>query len=171
MSQITSLGGNGNGNTTVSTLTGNSGGAVPPSLGNINIVGSGSVTITGNPSTNTLTISDSATAFTWNSVTTSSATMAPNNGYYVSYSGGPVSLILPTVMAFGATIQIASGTAQAITIVQNSGQQIQFGSSATTSGAGGSLSSTTIGDSMELLCVSANSLFNELFVQGNWTVV
>jgi len=45
----------------VSTLTGNSGGAVGPTgPGNINIIGSGTVVVTGNPGTNTLTISDSA---------------------------------------------------------------------------------------------------------------
>lgn len=41
----------------VSTLTGNAGGAVGPSAGNINIVGDGTtIQITGNPGTNTLTV-------------------------------------------------------------------------------------------------------------------
>ena len=39
----------------VSTLTGNSGGAVSPTLSNINTVGSGSITVVGNPGTSTLT--------------------------------------------------------------------------------------------------------------------
>ncbi len=44
-------------------LTGNSGGPVmPDGGGNINIVGSGDITVTGNPGTNTLTISDSGVA-------------------------------------------------------------------------------------------------------------
>ena len=43
---------------TVSTLTGNSGGAVGPSAGNINVVGDGTtINIIGNPGTNTLTAS------------------------------------------------------------------------------------------------------------------
>lgn len=42
--------------TFVATLTGNSGGAVPPDgANNINVVGSGNITIAGNPGTNTLT--------------------------------------------------------------------------------------------------------------------
>lgn len=41
----------------VETLTGNTGGAVPPTGGNINVVGSGDITVTGNPGTSTLTIS------------------------------------------------------------------------------------------------------------------
>ena len=44
----------------VATLTGNSGGAVGPSAGNINVVGSGDITVVGNPGTNTLTITASA---------------------------------------------------------------------------------------------------------------
>jgi len=39
----------------VQTLTGNSGGAVPPTGGNINTVGTGSITVVGNPGTSTLT--------------------------------------------------------------------------------------------------------------------
>jgi len=43
----------------VATLTGNSGGAVGPTVGNIDVIGSGGITVTGNPGTSTLTISDS----------------------------------------------------------------------------------------------------------------
>ncbi len=38
------------------TLTGNSGGAVPPTAGNINVLGSGGINVAGNPGTSTLTI-------------------------------------------------------------------------------------------------------------------
>jgi len=57
MSQITAviLGSGGAG--PILTLTGNSGGAVAPSAGNINIVGSGILSVAGNPGTHTLTIS------------------------------------------------------------------------------------------------------------------
>ena len=57
MSQITAviLGSGGAG--PITTLTGNSGGAVAPSAGNINILGSGILAVTGNPGTHTLTIS------------------------------------------------------------------------------------------------------------------
>jgi trimeric autotransporter adhesin len=44
----------------VATLTGNSGGVVSPTVGNINVVGTGDITVTGNPGTSTLTISGSA---------------------------------------------------------------------------------------------------------------
>lgn len=49
----------GGGGSNVLTLTGNSGGAVGPTGGNINVVGSGFLSVVGNPGTSTLTISDS----------------------------------------------------------------------------------------------------------------
>jgi hypothetical protein len=42
---------------TMETLTGNTGGPVPPTAGNINILGIGTVLVAGNPATSTLTIS------------------------------------------------------------------------------------------------------------------
>lgn len=45
----------GSGTSVVSTLTGNTGGAVPPTANNINTLGTGSITIAGNPGTSTLT--------------------------------------------------------------------------------------------------------------------
>lgn len=50
---------------TLDSLTGNTGGVVTAdSLGNINVIGSGSITVSGNPATNTLTISSSGTVAT-----------------------------------------------------------------------------------------------------------
>jgi hypothetical protein len=50
----------GGGGSGVQTLTGNTGGAVGPTGNNINIVGTGTITVTGTPGTSTLTISSSA---------------------------------------------------------------------------------------------------------------
>lgn len=58
MSQSGTLDVSGGGGGNIQTLTGNTGGPVPPSANNINVVGDGtSVTVTGNPGTSTLTIS------------------------------------------------------------------------------------------------------------------
>lgn len=55
--------GNGPGSGNVRTLTGNTGGPVPPDfVGNIDILGDGGITVTGNPGTNTLTINDGGSA-------------------------------------------------------------------------------------------------------------
>ena len=48
----------------VDTLTGNAGGPVGPTGGNINIIGAGTITVTGNPGTSTLTISEAGTVAT-----------------------------------------------------------------------------------------------------------
>lgn len=61
----------GGGGGSIDTLTGNSGGAVPPTTNNINILGSGSIVVTGNIGTSTLTISDSSALQTTNVIVTS----------------------------------------------------------------------------------------------------
>jgi hypothetical protein len=49
--------GGGGGGSAVQTLTGNTGGAVPPTGNNINVLGTGGITVAGNQGTSTLTIS------------------------------------------------------------------------------------------------------------------
>ena len=73
------------GSTLISSLTGNSGGAVGPSLGNINIVGDGtSVEVVGTPLTNTLTISAIGEA---SSFPTDSGTATPSAGVLTIEAG------------------------------------------------------------------------------------
>ena len=64
MSQIITYG-NPGGLPSVLTLTGNVGGPVGPTAGNINVVGGGSITVTGNPGTSTLTITDAGGGMVW----------------------------------------------------------------------------------------------------------
>ena len=65
--------------------------------------------------------------------------------------------------------------AGAVTVAQNTGQQVTLVNQTTTSGAGGSLTSTNQGDMLMLLCtVAASGSAGSWFVigaQGNWTVV
>lgn len=67
MSQAGSINnGSGPGSGNVRTLTGNTGGPVPPDvIGNIDVIGAGGITVAGNPGTNTLTISDGGSASTF----------------------------------------------------------------------------------------------------------
>lgn len=61
MSQVISqTSSGGGGGSSIDTLTGNSGGAVPPTTNNINILGTGSIVVTGNIGNSTLTISNNA---------------------------------------------------------------------------------------------------------------
>lgn len=62
---ILNVNGGGGGGSPVNTITGNSGGPVPPTANNINLLGSSSglLTVVGNPGTSTLTINPTAGAF------------------------------------------------------------------------------------------------------------
>lgn len=158
------------GATTIDTITGNSGGAVGPTAGNVNIVGSGAITVTGNPGTSTLTISDTGGGLPW-TVITVNQTAAINNGYIFN-KASTLALLLPAVAPVGSIIRVTGiNTATGIQITQAAGQQIFFGTGSTTLGAGGSLTSTAIRDSLELVCVVANVSFNVLSAVGNWTIV
>lgn len=77
----------GGGSSDVSTLTGNTGGAVPPTAGNINIVGSSTsgITFAGNPATSTLTAS--LNSYSSQTVTTTDAT--PNSSMTIALGSTP----------------------------------------------------------------------------------
>lgn len=162
--------GGGGGGGALNTLTGNVGGAVSPSGGgNINVVGAGSITVTGNPGTNTLTITDTGGGFQWNTATVN-AIMLVDNGY-ITNGAGQVQLLLPMAAAVGSIIRVSGRAATGWQVTQNAGQTIYFGNMTTTTGAGGSLSSTATRDCVELLCVIANTDWNVLSAVGNLAVV
>ena len=119
-----------------------------------------------------ITINSSGGGLTWNDVTGTSASAAVNNGYLAD-NVGLVTITLPTTAAQFSVIVIAGGNlgTGGWKIAQNSGQQINFGTSMTTSGTGGSLASTKQYDSVYLLCTTANTNFVVLNSVGNITVV
>lgn len=154
----------------IETVTGNSGGAVGPDIdNNLNLLGSGNVTVTGDPGTNTLTISFSQ-EFSWVDVTSATQTLAINTGYITDRSGG-VEYLLPSTATEGNIIRIA-GKLGSWSISQNALQQINLGSASSTVGTGGSLSSTNVGDCIELLCTTGGSetIWRVLSSIGNITV-
>jgi hypothetical protein len=73
-SGIINMSGGGGGGTPVQTLTGNSGGAVPPTGNNINVIGAGGVLVTGTPGTSTLTITSGDNLLTGTATTTDGVT-------------------------------------------------------------------------------------------------
>ena len=96
------------------TLTGNTGGAITPDgAGNINVLGSAPITVTGNPGTFTLTISDDGTLATTYTADSGSATPAANNlnvlGATVSAGTTPISTI-----GAGSTVTINAQISQAL---------------------------------------------------------
>lgn len=155
---------------TVSTLTGNSGGAVGPTANNINVVGSGGVTVVGNPGASSLTISVSGTGLSWNEITAASANMSVDNGY-IANRATLVTLTLPVTASIGATIQVVGKGVGLWSIAQNAGQSINFGALVTTVGVGGSLSAILQYDCVEITCITANSQWIVTSAVGNLTVV
>lgn len=154
------------------TLTGNSGGAVGVDpANNINVVGTGTVTVTGNPGTNTLTIGIAGDVFPWTVVTATSATMGGNNGY-IANNAGVVALALPATAGIGDIIYVTGiNNATGWKITQASGQIIYFSTVNTTSGATGYLQSSATRDAVTIVCVIANTTWQVISSIGNITYV
>ncbi len=135
----------------------------------INIVGASGITTSGAGNTVTVTANPSS-IFPW-SVITVSQTAAVNNGYFIN-SVGSMNLALPAVSAVGDVIEaIVVSNGSTLNITQAAGQQIFFGNTNTTLGAGGSLQSTSIGDAIKLVCRTANTVWYVASTMGNFTVV
>lgn len=140
----------------IETITGTSGGAVgPDGAFNVNLLGSGGVTVVGDAPTNTLTINVSGSGFVWN-IETGDTGMTVDNGY-VSNAGALVTFTLPATAAVGTSLAVAGLGAGGWRVAQNAGQVIHLGPVSSTTGAGGSVSSTNRYDSMEILCVVADT--------------
>ena len=101
----------------------------------------------------------------WQSVAVSTAMITDIN-YMLTANA---TMTLPTASNFGDTMWVVSNTGK-FTIAQNAGQQILFGVDSTTLGAGGSLTSTQLGDTILLMCTVANTSFQVLDSIGNITV-
>lgn len=108
---------------------------------------------------------------TWNVNTTTPISLAVNNGY-VANVAGLLTYTLPAAAAVGDIIEVTNfNTAVGWRIAQNASQLIRLGTSVTTTGVGGYLEATALGDSVKLVCIVANTTFQVLSVIGNITVV
>lgn len=105
------------------------------------------------------------------SVITANQTAAVNNGY-ICNKAGTLALALPASAAVGSIIEVTGiNTATGWQITQATGQQIFFGTSSTTSGATGTLTSSAIRDAIRMVCITANTTWQVLSSIGNITVV
>lgn len=122
--------------------------------------------VSGNP-----TISVTGGGFPWTDVTGATQTLAINNGY-VTNRGGGVTYTLPATATEGDMIWI-SGKLGLWTVAQNANQQILVGSSSSTTGIGGSIVATNVGDCILLLCITggASTIWRALNLVGNITIV
>lgn len=130
------------------------------------------ISVSGSPVSlgGTVTINSVGSGLTW-SVITANQTAAVNNGYFCNKSG-TLALALPTTAAVGDVVSVVNvNTATGTQFTQASGQQIVFGTSSTTLGATGTLTSSATGDALTLVCRTANTIFYVTSAIGNWTPV
>lgn len=133
------------------------------------ITGGAGITVT--PGAGTITISSAGGGTTWNTTAVSIANMAVGNGYFAIAAGGALTFGLPAASVLGDTVRLSLDGATSWQITQAAGQQVRIGSSTTTLGAAGTLTSTAQGDSVELVCRVANTLWVIQDFVGNITVV
>lgn len=111
----------------------------------------------------------SLSLLSWSAMT-SAETGVPNSGYYVT--SGNQALTLPAAAPKGTYLAVyAAQGSSGWTIVQGAGQSIQFGSTPTTTGAGGSLASSAVGDGVMMLCTEDDAKWLVISSVGNITIV
>lgn len=149
---------------TVTTVTGNIGGAIPPTAGgNINILGATGITVTG--AGNTLTISVSGNTQPW-VVAGVSGNAAKNTGYF---STAAITLTLPTVVVDGDFVDFIADAAGLLTVQAGAGQIIRLGIVAT--GVAGTAVNTAQGDALSLVYRQATLTWIAVSSIGNWNLV
>jgi hypothetical protein len=107
-------------------------------------------------------------SFPWNPVASDTIMVADNN--YFTTGGGLLNLYLPPIAAVGTIIRIAGYNSLGWHVVQDVGQSIDLGIDTTTVGVAGYIESITPKDTIELLCVVANTHWITLSSVGNITV-
>lgn len=129
------------------------------------------VTITGagtSASPYVINSSGGGSSFTWSEITTTTVSLAVNNGYVMN-NASRVTGTLPATAAFGSEIKIGGKGAGGWGIAQNAGQTIHFDGNSTTTGVTGSLSSQNTFDSLTLLCITQDTDFLVTSSIGNIT--
>lgn len=107
----------------------------------------------------------------WNVITADLNPVVKNHGY-ICNKVGLLTLTLPTTAAVGEIFRVTGiNTALGWTVAQNAGQQIHIDNLSTTAGVGGSISSSAVRDSVELVCVVADTEWNATSFVGTITVI
>ena len=144
---------------------------IPDGNGNVNIIaGSGGVSVTGNGPGDTVTISVSGGGIVWSVVSTPTKQIVVHEGYFSNGTSGII-FNLPVTAEVGDTFSICNMNTGIWTITQNASQYIRIGDKVTTTGVGGSLAATAIGDSVTIVCNVQNEGFFVVSSMGNITYV
>lgn len=109
----------------------------------------------------------SGAGFIWNDVAGTTQAAVANNGYIIS-NAAQTTVTIPATVAESATFGVQGKGAGGWILQANTGQIIHLGSSASSSA--GSLTSTNQWDSVQIVCVTANTTFSVTSVIGNLTV-
>lgn len=145
------------------TITGNTGGALSPTAGNWNIVGTGAITTSGSGST--LTISSTGGGISWLDNSGAFAAAA-DTGYFLTAASTPT---LPAAPAQGTVCEFSVVAAATMTITANTGQVIRLDGSA--SGAGGTAVASTIGNTIKLVYRTVGTTWwATSSVGASWTI-
>lgn len=132
----------------------------------ITFAGASGITLSASGSTVTIT---GGTSFTWSTVTASTLSMVSNNGYIANYSG-QLACTLPTTSNVGDIITITNiNTAAGWKITYTTNQEIFIGSTHSTV-TSGSLAATALGDTITMVCLTANLTWQVISMVGNITV-
>lgn len=135
-------------------------------LGTATITAGAGIVVT--PGANTITISTIGGGLTWSTITVNQ-TAAVENGYFCN-KAGTLALALPATSAVGDEISVTNeNTALGVQFTQAAGQQILIGDTNTTLGATGTLTSSAVGDTLTIVCKTANTIWRVTSMVGNWT--
>lgn len=160
------------GSTGITTLTGDTGGAVGASAGNINIKGGTSISVTGNPGTNTLTVAytgSSGGQLTFNDEAANFNAIV-NNGYFVN--GGAAGTVVASLPSGAAQsnqvfITISATTGGSVAVTAPSGQSILVGT--VPSGGARTFTSNVLGSNLQLVYQSSSSTWIAISFDNTWT--
>jgi len=133
-------------------------GTAVPAAGIINLLTGPGVSTSATGNTITINVTD----VDWTVITAATQTIVEGNGYIANRAGNIV-FTLPAAPVLGSSFQITGmNTALGWTVGQPALQQIFFGTSSTTVGIGGSVSSTATRDSIRAVCVvgGASAVWN-----------
>jgi len=92
------------------------------------------------------------------------------NKLYGANRAGGVAFTLPSIAPVGTVFEI-NGILGNWSIAQAAGQYIRVGDTTSTTGVGGSVSASAVGDCIKCRCIIANTAWISFGLQGNLTIV